>query len=42
MIGHSLRVYSERYDFETEELVSDVLVEGPSEADIFEYCNYVT
>ena len=44
MIAQSLRVYSERYDFDNEEIITENMapVMFPSEAEIFEYCNYVT
>jgi len=44
MIATSLRVFSERFEFENDELLTESMVPliSPSEADIFEYCNYVT
>jgi hypothetical protein len=44
MIAESFRVFNERFDFESEELLTESMVPMmfPSETDIFEYCNYVT
>ena len=37
-----MQFYSECYDFENDIIDEDVIVEVPSEAEIFEYCKYVT
>lgn len=37
-----MKIYSERYDFETEVYDEDIDVEYPSENDVYEYCRYVT
>jgi hypothetical protein len=44
MLAQSFQVFSERYDFMTDVYLTESMAEVgfPSEADIFEYCNYVT
>jgi len=37
-----MKMFSEIYDFEKEEIDEELYVDMPSEADVFDYCKYVT
>ena len=40
-LAEQMKIFSERFDFETEVFDEDISCEFPSELDIFEYCQYV-
>eukprot|EP00350_Pseudokeronopsis_sp_OXSARD2_P002854 CAMPEP_0170547758 /NCGR_PEP_ID=MMETSP0211-20121228/6093_1 /TAXON_ID=311385 /ORGANISM="Pseudokeronopsis sp., Strain OXSARD2" /LENGTH=224 /DNA_ID=CAMNT_0010852923 /DNA_START=2670 /DNA_END=3343 /DNA_ORIENTATION=+ len=40
-IAHQMRVFSERFEFETEVLDEDLELDFPTEDEIYDYCKYV-